>query len=80
MWTDTLKLEEVQGTLSAAKALAATAWASPVLTRAQSCLERLRLGLDDIEAYRTNPLTAAEHSLLFEIRFAAALTRAGATA
>lgn len=80
MWADTLKLEEVMGTLRAAEALASTPWASPVLARAQSCIDRLRIGLVDLDAYGVNPLTAAEHSLLFEIRFARALARAGATA
>lgn len=80
MWTDALKLEEVEGTLRAADVLITVPWATSVLTRARSCLERLRRGQEDLDAYRENPLTSAEQSLLFEIRFAAALARQGVTA
>jgi hypothetical protein len=80
MWADTLKLEEVEGTLRAAKSLATVEWASPVLKQANAALRKLELGVVDLDAYRANPVAAAESSFLFEVRFAAALARVGFSA
>ena len=74
MWTDTLKLEEVIGTLRAAERLGAARWARPLLDHTKPILDRLRVGLTDKDAYGSNPLVPAEMSFLFEIRFAAALS------
>jgi hypothetical protein len=75
-----LKTEEVTATLEAVDQLGSGAWAKPLLTQAASVLDRLRVGLNDKDAYRTNPVTSAEMSFLFEIRFARALAHAGLTA
>ena len=80
MWADSLKTEEVAGTLDAADHLSRVAWAAPLLSRSASILDRLRIGLTDKDAYRANPVTPAEMSFLFEIRFARALANAGLTA
>ena len=77
MWADSLKTEEVNGTFDAVGQLQRVAWAKPLLTQAAPILERLRVGLTDKEAYQTNPITPAETSFLFEIRFARALANAG---
>lgn len=77
MWADSLKTEEVTATLDAANQLGSVAWAKPLLARAASILDRLRIGLTDKDAYRANPVTPAETSFLFEIRFACALANAG---
>ena len=80
MWADSLKTEEVTATLDAVDRLAGIRWAAPLLTQTGSILERLRVGLTDKDAYRANPITPAETSFLFEIRFARALADAGLTA
>jgi len=80
MWADTLKAEEVSATLDAVDQLSGVPWARPLLTQAASILDRLRVGLTDKDAYRANPVTPAETSFLFEIRFARALADAGLTA
>jgi hypothetical protein len=80
MWTDTLKLEEVAGTLRAAERLESVGWARPLLDHTKHILDRLHVGLTDKDAYGLNPLAAAEMSFLFEIRFAAALAAAGLSA
>jgi hypothetical protein len=80
MWADCLTTEEVAGTLDAADHLSRLAWAAPLLSRSASILDRLRIGLIDKDAYRANPVTPAEMSFLFEIRFARALADVGLTA
>jgi hypothetical protein len=80
MWADTLKREEVEGTLKAAERLDGVGWAAPLLGQRQPILNRLRVGLTDKDAYRANPLVPAETSFLFEIRFAAAIAALGLTA
>ncbi|MCX7382902.1 MAG: hypothetical protein NT133_16150 [Alphaproteobacteria bacterium] len=80
MWADSLKTEEVAGTLDAADHLSRLAWAAPLLSRSASILDRLRIGLNDKDTYRANPVTSAEMSFLFEIRFARALADVGLTA
>jgi hypothetical protein len=77
MWADSLKVEEVTGTLDAVDRLGSVAWAKPLLVQAAPILDRLRVGLTDKDAYRANPVTPAEASFLFEIRFARALANAG---
>lgn len=80
MWADSLKTEEVEGTLAAADQLSAVTWAVPLLQRTKPILDRLRVGMTDKKAYQANPLQPSEMSLLFEIRFARALTDAGLSA
>lgn len=80
MWADTLTLSEVEGTLDAADQLSGIGWVAPLLARTGRILDRLRTALTDKNAYRANPLTSAEMSFLFEIRFACALAAAGLTA
>jgi hypothetical protein len=80
MWADSLKTEEVTSTLDAAHRLSRVVWARPLLTHAASILDRLRVGLMDKDAYRANPVTPAEASFLFEVRFAHALVNAGLAA
>jgi hypothetical protein len=80
MWSDSLKAEEVEASLNAAGRLTNVVWAAPLLAQTATILERLRVGLDDKDAYRLNPISAAEASLLFELRFARALADEGVTA
>ena len=80
MWADSLKTEEVAGTLDAVDQLGGVGWAAPLLSQAASILDRLRVGLTDKDAYLANPITPAEMSFLFEIRFARALANARLTA
>ena len=77
MWADSLKTEEVQGTLAAADQLSGLSWAAPLLAQTKPLLDRLRVGLTDKEAYGANPLQPSEMSYFFEIRFARALASAG---
>ncbi|MGO8763092.1 MAG: hypothetical protein ACLP2P_16250 [Desulfobaccales bacterium] len=80
MWADSLTEEEVEGTLGAADQLVSVTWAAPLLNRTKPILDRLRIGKDDWELYRKNPLKPSEKSFLFEIRFANSLAMAGVTA
>jgi hypothetical protein len=80
MWTDTLTSEEVVGTLRAAERLKTMNWAAGLLSQIKPILDRLRVGLNDKDAYRANPLVPSEMSFLFEIRFAAAIAAAGLSA
>ena len=80
MWSDSLRTEEVVGTLDAVDQLGGVSWAVPLLSQAASIVDRLRVGLADKDAYRANPITPAEMSFLFEIRFARAIASAGLTA
>jgi len=56
MWTDTLTSEEVVGTLRAAERLETVRWAAGLLSKTKSILDRLRVGRNDKDAYRANPL------------------------
>ena len=47
MWADTLKLEEVEGTLKAAERLNGVGWAAALLGQTKPILDRLRVGLTD---------------------------------
>jgi hypothetical protein len=80
MWADSLTEEEVERTLSAADQLISVNWAAPLLNRTKSILDRLRIGKDNRELYRQDPLKPSEMSFLFEIRFAHSLAMAGVTA
>lgn len=80
MWADSLKTEEVQGSLSAADQLDGVPWAVPLLSQTKPIVDRLRAGVADREAYRANPLQPSDMSFLFEIRFARALADAGLSA
>jgi hypothetical protein len=80
MWAYSLTEEEVEGTLYAADQLVSVNWAVPLLIRAKPILDRLRIGKDNRELYRENPLKPSEKSFLFEIRFAHSLAIAGVTA
>lgn len=80
MWADSLKTEEVKGTLDAADQLAGVAWAAPLLGQTKPIMDRLRAGIADRDAYRAKPLQPSEMSFLFEIRFARALADAGLSA
>jgi len=80
MWADSLKLEEVEATLSAADYLSAVRWAAPLLNQTESILDRLRIGITDKAAYQRKPLQPSEMSFLFEIRFARSLALAGLAA
>lgn len=80
MWADSLKREEVEGTLAAARRLQAVPWAAPLLARTRAILARLQAGVADREAYRADPLQPDEMPFLFEIRFADALAAAGVAA
>jgi hypothetical protein len=80
MWADTLTEEEVRASLEAAVELRGVDWAGPLLRRTRDIVDRLLAGVDDREAYRANPLPISDHSLLFELRFARELLRAGAGA
>jgi hypothetical protein len=66
MWTDTLKLEEVVGSLRAAERLKTVSWAAGLLSKTKPILDRLRVGLNDKDAYAANPIAPAEISFLFE--------------
>jgi hypothetical protein len=80
MWADSLTEAEVEGTLYAADQLVSVSWAAPLLNRTKPILDRLRIGKDNRELYRENPLKPSEKSFLFEIRFAHSLAMAGVTA
>src|SRR5271156_5183092 len=80
MWADSLKTEEVQGTLSAADQLTGIEWAGPLLGHTKPIVDRLRAGVADREAYRRNPLQPSDMSFLFELRFARALADVGLSA
>jgi hypothetical protein len=80
MWADTLKEKEVEATLNAAEKLASVNWAAPLLNRTKSFLDRLRIGKDNRELYRKDPLKPKEMSFLFEIRFAYSLEMEGVSA
>jgi hypothetical protein len=80
MWADSLKTEEVVGTLSAVDQLSGVAWAAPLLSQTGPIVDRLRTGVADREAYCANPLQPSDMSFLFEIRFARALADVGLSA
>jgi len=80
MWADSITTEEVEQTLRAADQLSGVPWAGPLLGRTKPILDRLRLGLANRESYRSNPLKPPEMSLLFEVRFARALSDSKITA
>src|SRR5262249_18947553 len=80
MWANTLTTDEVRETLRAADQLEVVPWASPLVNRTKSIVNRLRAGLIDRETYRANPLQASDMSFLFEIRYARELADAGLSA
>jgi hypothetical protein len=80
MWADSLTEAEVEGTLYAADQLVSVNWAVSLLDRTKPILDRLRIGKDNKELYRENPLKPSEMSFLFEIRFAYSLAMEGVTA
>lgn len=80
MSEDNLKRDEVEGTFAAVDRLRNVGWAAPLLARCATILDKLRVGFEDKEAYRQNPITPAEASFLFEIRFADARAYSGLVA
>lgn len=79
-WVDALTDKEVEGTLACVDTLKTVPWAAPLLATTRSIVDKLLVGLTDHEAYAKNPVSAAEKSFLFELRFAAALASAGISA
>lgn len=75
-----MNVEEVEATVRAAKELNEIAWAAPLLGRTRDIISRLSEGLVEHSAYKDNPLSDAEKSILIEIRFAYALHLSGASA
>ena len=79
-WADSLTKREVEGTLACVDLLKAVHWAAPLLATTKGIVDKLLVGIVDRKAYAASPLLAAEKSLLFEIRVAAALATAGVDA
>jgi hypothetical protein len=79
-WADSLTEKEVEGTLACVDVLKEVPWAAPLLAIARAIVGKLLVGVADREAYAKNPVSSAEKSFLFELRFAAALATAGVNA